>query len=95
MQILEEIDSQLLGSGNQRLKGIPGGDAIGGACLQTHIAFAHALSGPQFSRIIVQKDFRMGKDHEELLSLFQGPPLALIQLLVATCGSKELIKVRR
>ena len=64
MEILEEIDSKLVGRFNQRLEGIPGCDAIGSACLQTHVSFADPLSGTQFSRIVMQENLRMGKHHQ-------------------------------
>ena len=45
MEILGNIDTKLVGSFDKRLKGIPGPGALGGACLQTYIAFADTLSG--------------------------------------------------
>jgi len=47
MEIVKEIDTQLLGRGNQRLKGIPSLNSLSGTRLQAHIAFAYTLSGPQ------------------------------------------------
>src|SRR5258708_1208092 len=90
--IVEEIDTKLLGRGNQCLKGVPSSNPLTGPGLQTHIALAHPLSGPQFSGIVVQKDFGMRKDHEQMLFLCQRPPFALIQEFVATGLAEELIK---
>src|SRR5258708_16533077 len=90
--IMEEIGTKLLGRGNQCLKGVPSSNPLTGPGLQTHIALAHPLSGPQFSGIVVQKDFGMRKDHEQMLFLCQRPPFALIQEFVATGLAEELIK---
>ena len=95
IQIGKEIDAKFLGGGNQCLKGVPGLNPISGACLQTHIAFANPLSRPQFSRIIVQENFWMGKHHEQVMFLCQGPLFALIQELVDTGLPEELIKLGR
>src|SRR5258708_34327889 len=91
-RIVEEIDTKLLGRGNQCTKGVPSFNPLTGPGLQTHIALAHPLSGPQFSGIVVQKDFGMRKDHEQMLFLCQRPPFALIQEFVATGLAEELIK---
>src|SRR5712671_2754102 len=93
IQIGKEIDPKFLGRGNQCLKGVPGLNPVSGACLQTHIAFANPLSSPQFSRIIVQENVGMGKHHEQVMFLCQGPLFALIQELVATGLPEELIKL--
>ena len=93
IEIVEEIDSKLLGSSNQRLKGIPSFNSLSSARLQAHIAFADALSGPQFSRIVVQKNFGMRKHHEQLLFLCQCACLVLIQLVIATLACEEVIKL--
>ena len=53
MQRVEEIDSKLLGSSNQRLKRIPRPNPLSGPCLQTHVALTDPLSGSQFSWIVV------------------------------------------
>src|SRR5260370_21448992 len=90
--IVEEIDTKLLGRGNQCLKGVPSSNPLTGPGLQADIALAHPLSGPQFSGIVVQKDFGMRKDHEQMLFLCQRPPFALIQEFVATGLAEELIK---
>jgi hypothetical protein len=90
--IVEEIDAKLLGGGNQCLKGVPSSNPLAGPGLQTDIALAHPKSRSQFSGIVVQKDFRMGKDHQQMRFLCQRPPLALIQEFVATFLPEELIK---
>src|SRR2546421_7802626 len=41
----------------------------------------------------MQGDPRMGKHHEQRLSLFEGTCFAFIQLLIATCMGKEVIKL--
>ena len=53
MEILEEIDSKLFACFDQRLKGIPGPDAIKGTGLQTHVSFADPLSSTELSWIVV------------------------------------------
>src|SRR3979411_1086228 len=93
IQIGKEIDPKFLGSCNQCLKGVPSLNPVSGTCLQTHIAFANPLSSPQFSRIIVQENLGMGKHHEQVMFLCQGPLFALIQELVATGLPEELIKL--
>src|SRR5436189_6354165 len=90
--IVEEIDTKLLGRGNQCLKGVPSSNPLTGPGLQTHIALAHPLSGPQFSGIVVQKDLGMRKDHEQMPFLCQRPPFELIQEFVATAVAEEIIK---
>ena len=90
--IVQEIDAKLLGGCNQCLKRVPCPNPLSGTSLQTDIALADPLSGPQFSRIIVQEDFGMRKHHEQLVFLGQCASFALIQELVATGLPEELIK---
>lgn len=94
MKIVEDIDPELVSRRNQCLEGIPSPNPLFGACLQTDVAFADALSGPELSRIIMQEDFRMGKHHKQLVFLCQRAPFALIELLVAAGLPEELIKLR-
>ena len=58
MEIVEEIDSKLLGSSNQGLKGIPSFNSLSGTRLQAHIAFADALPGPQVQQDCCAKEFQ-------------------------------------
>ena len=53
LQIVEEIDAKLLGSSNERLKGIPCLNSLSSMCLQAYVTFAYPLSSPQSSRIVV------------------------------------------
>lgn len=78
MEILEEIDSKFGGRFDESLKGVPGRDALSGACLQTHISFADPLSGTQFSRIVVQENLRMGKHHQQGFFLGQRQGFACV-----------------
>src|SRR6266480_515604 len=93
IHIVEEIDAKLFGCADKRLKGIPSLDPIAGACLQAHVALTDPLSGSQFSGIVVQENFGMGKDHEQRFFLCQRPRFALIQLSIATRACKEVIKL--
>ncbi len=92
MEILSNIDSQFLGRFDQGLKGIPCVDPLGHAYLQAHIAFADALSGTQFCRMVVQKDLWMGKHHQQRIFFPLGQRFASVQLLVAAGRPKELIE---
>jgi hypothetical protein len=92
MKIVEHIDLQFLGGFHQRLKGIPSSNALSGACLQAHVSFADALSGPELGGIVVQENFGMGKHDQQRFFLGQRQYFALIQLLVAAGLPKELVK---
>ena len=46
MKIVEDIDPKLVSRRNQCLESIPSPNPLFGACLQTDVAFADALSGP-------------------------------------------------
>jgi hypothetical protein len=59
-----------------------------------HIAFADALSGTKFGWIIVQKNFRMGKHHQQRFFLGERQGFALIQQVVATAVFKQVVKGR-
>ena len=94
MQILIDIDPQLLGRTDQRLKGIPSPNPLPGACLQAHVPFADALPGSELSRIVVQGNFGMGKDHQQVVFLRQSQRFALVQLFIVTRLSEEPLKLR-
>ena len=94
MKILIHIHPELVGGSNQCLKGIPCPDALSGACLQAHIAFADALSGTQLRRVVVQENLRMGKHHQQGFFLGMRPGETLIQLLIAAALPEEVIKGR-
>src|SRR5260370_12365756 len=63
--IVEEIDTKLLGRGNQCLKGVPSSNPLTGPGLQTHIALAHPFSGSQFSWIVVQMYFGLSMYNDQ------------------------------
>ncbi len=61
IQIGEQIHPKLFGSGNQRLKGIPGSNPLTGTCLQTDIAGARPAVWLPILRDCCAGGFRDGK----------------------------------
>src|SRR5713226_8793132 len=93
MQILIDIHPELLGRTDQSLKRIPSPYPLPSASLQAHVTFAYALPGSELGRIVMQEDFRMGKDHQQGFFLCQRQRFPLVQLLVVTALSEKPLKL--
>ena len=59
MQVMKETHTQLFRGSRQGGTGVPGPHILLGARTKADIPFAHALAGSRFSRIVVQRQFRV------------------------------------
>src|SRR5712692_10700423 len=93
MQILIHIHPELLGCADQGLKRIPSPYPLLSARLQAHIPFADSLPSSQLGRIVMQENFGMGKDHQQVVFLGQSQRFPLVQLVVVTALPEDPLKL--
>ena len=83
-----ETDAQLFGGRRQGHESIPSLGAFDSARSETDFAFAHALTCPEFSRVVMQGDFGMIEHLQQVVLFGVGLGNAFIQDIVTRHGGE-------
>jgi len=93
--VVIEADAQLLGRRREGLEGVPALLTLFRAGAETDIAFAHALPGAEFGRIVMQRELGMVEHQQQAGFLEPGLGNPVIELLVAGGGGEDTLEFGR